>query len=173
MPLSHIQSLPVRIDFDANTPFAVQLAGQINCIIAKGQLREGDLLPQIRRLAQQLDLNPNTVARAYEELSAAGVLIKRQGSGCYVKAPPPDRKPADRLRPLSASIEELVTNARSLGVSIPELIAELGRHDPAEIKPVAAPVAARPKRMAPKPPTPAAQPPAIASLWQATGDWVD
>ena len=173
MPLNHVQYLPVRINFEANTPPSVQLAGQIHCIIARGQLKDGDLLPQIRRLADQLELNPNTVARAYGDLTASGVLIKRQGSGCYVKGPAPNRKPADRLKPLVDRIEELVTDARALGVSIQELIVALNRHEPVTGKPATG----RPETVskpddldAPARPQSTTLAP---NLWQAAGELVD
>jgi GntR family transcriptional regulator len=173
MPLNHVHDLPVRINFKANTPPSIQLAGQINCIIAKGQLREGDLLPQIRKLAEQLDLNPNTVARAYEQLAQCGLLAKRQGSGCYVRRRPANRNPADRLKPLVDRIEELVTDAQAIGVTIPELIGEIRRHDLFENRPATGQPSAKPKGRALQPAAPVPPLAVSTSLWQAAGELLD
>ena len=64
--------------------------------IATGELAPGDQLPSVRGLAQQLTINPNTVAKAYAELTAEGWLESRQGLGLYVAhaAPAPSPTPS-------------------------------------------------------------------------------
>jgi hypothetical protein len=64
---------------------AVQ-ALQVQAAVASGVLREGDQLPSVRALAEQLRVNRNTIARAYGELEHAGAIENRQGSGCFVRA---------------------------------------------------------------------------------------
>lgn len=123
MSLNHLASLPIRIDWNSRIPAFTQVADRINCIIEAGQLSEGDLLPQIRKLAAQLDVNPNTIARAYDELERRGMLRKRQGSGCYVTRPRrPLKTGPDRFAPLHHRIEELIADAQAMGIS-PEAVA--------------------------------------------------
>lgn len=122
MPLAHVESLPIKINWNGHTPPFIQIANQIYCIIKAVQLKPGDILPQIRRLAAQLDANPNTVARAYAELEKKGVIRKRQGSGCFVTgAGKLESNPEERLRPLEGRIDELVLDAAGLGVSPAQL----------------------------------------------------
>jgi len=58
---------------------------QVKHAIETGALREGDQLPTIRKLAEDLVMNPNTVARAYRELEHEGVLEVKHGSGAFIK----------------------------------------------------------------------------------------
>ena len=174
MPLAHLPTLPVRIIWDSNIPPFTQVFGQINCLISTGQLKRGDLLPQIRNLAGQLDANPNTVARAYNELERAGLIRKRQGSGCYVTGIADSTPLVQRLQGLRGRIEELVTDAQAMGIPLPDLISEIRRLAPA---PAAGIDPQRPTVPVPEPP---AGPTAatdeghqVRELWQATGDLVD
>lgn len=76
----------MRIDpASAEPPFA-QLRRQILERITEGELAPGDRLPPVRRLAQELDIAVNTVARAYRELEADGVLEGRGRAGTFVRA---------------------------------------------------------------------------------------
>lgn len=128
MALNHLESLPIQINWNSRIPAFTQVADRINCIIADGQLSEGDLLPQIRKLAAQLDANPNTVARAYNELESRGLLRKRQGSGCYVARPKRTLKAGpERFAPLRPRIEELIADAQAMGISPEEVAAEIRR----------------------------------------------
>ena len=128
MALNHLASLPIRIDWNSRIPPFTQVANRINCIISSGQLVEGDLLPQIRKLAVQLDANPNTVARAYDELERRGMLRKRQGSGCFVTRPKrPSKAGPERFAPLHHRIEELIADAQALGISPEEVAGEIRR----------------------------------------------
>ncbi len=53
-------------------------------LVAAGRLAAGEQLPSVRKLAEELVINPNTVARAYRELETAGLLTTRRGTGVYV-----------------------------------------------------------------------------------------
>src|SRR2546423_12783025 len=92
-------------------PIYLQIANQIKHLVASQRLAPGDEIPPIRVLAQQLLVNPNTVARAYLELERAGVVVKRHGSGTYVSdaGSPPARK--GRLKILAGPIGALLMGA--------------------------------------------------------------
>src|SRR5205823_365731 len=65
-------------------PIYLQLMEQVKHAIETGALRPGDQLPGIRPLAEELVMNPNTVAKAYRELEHEGVIELRHGSGAFV-----------------------------------------------------------------------------------------
>ena len=80
--------MQVRVSTKEGIPIYLQIINQIKYMVASGRLTPGDKLPPVRRLAEQLLINPNTVARAYRELETVKVLNTRQGSG--VSRPWPD-----------------------------------------------------------------------------------
>jgi GntR family transcriptional regulator len=98
-------------------PIYLQLMEQVKHAIETGALRPGEQLPGIRPLAEQLVINPNTVAKAYRELEHEGVIELRHGAGAFVSAAPRARKAADSLRAgqtiVAAAIEKL--RERGLG----------------------------------------------------------
>lgn len=73
-----------HLNHSSGIPVYLQLMQQIRHGVETGALRAGERLPTIRRLAEELVINPNTVVRAYRELQHEGVVELRQGSGAYV-----------------------------------------------------------------------------------------
>lgn len=73
-----------RIDFHSSKPIYEQIKEGIKLLVLSGKLREGEFLPSIRSLAEDLGVNLNTVARAYRELVMEGVLEVRRGEGYVV-----------------------------------------------------------------------------------------
>jgi DNA-binding transcriptional regulator YhcF (GntR family) len=115
----------LRIDASAPTPPYAQLREQLTTMIRTGVLAEGHRLPPIRQLANDLGLAPNTVARAYRELEAAGLLQTRGRHGTEVAArPPTETDPADGIEPLAAS---LALEAHQRGVGLDQLVELVGR----------------------------------------------
>ena len=76
--------MQLRISDHEGVPIYLQLVRQIKYLVSTGQLTDDQQLPPVRKLAEQLTINPNTVARAYRELEREGILVIRQGSGVYV-----------------------------------------------------------------------------------------
>src|SRR5688572_24364674 len=74
----------LRVDPSRPLPPSAQLVEGILDALARGQLAAGDQLPTVRGLAEEVVVNPNTVARAYRDLEALGVVEGRHGSGVYV-----------------------------------------------------------------------------------------
>jgi GntR family transcriptional regulator len=74
-----------RLNQSSGIPLYLQLMEQVKHAVETGALREGDQLPTIRKLAGDLIMNPNTVARAYRELEHEGVLEVKHGSGAFIK----------------------------------------------------------------------------------------
>jgi GntR family transcriptional regulator len=73
-----------RSNPSSGVPVYQQLIGQVKHALDVGALRPGDQLPAIRKVAEDLVINPNTVAKAYRELEHDGVIELRQGSGAFV-----------------------------------------------------------------------------------------
>src|SRR5215211_2300560 len=80
---------------------------QVKHAIETGALRPGEQLPGIRPLAEELVINPNTVAKAYRELEHEGVIELRQGAGAFVSANAPTRKAIDKLRGRGVTDDEI------------------------------------------------------------------
>jgi GntR family transcriptional regulator len=74
-----------RLNQSAGIPLYLQLIHQVKHAVETGALREGDQLPTIRKVAMDLVMNPNTVARAYRELEHEGILDLKHGSGAFIR----------------------------------------------------------------------------------------
>src|SRR5436305_15340389 len=114
--------MQIRISPSDGVPIDQQIVNQMRYLIAAGRLQPGEELPPIRVLAEQLVVNPNTVARAYAELERAGIVTKRHGSGTYVSDNGSPLKRAERLKILAQRADALVAEARHLEVEISELL---------------------------------------------------
>ena len=82
-----------RIDPRSGVPLYLQLIEQVRHAIEIGALRAGDQLPDMRKLAEELVMNPNTVAKAYREMEHAGLIELRHGAGAFVAGGQAERLP--------------------------------------------------------------------------------
>lgn len=104
----------IRVSPSEGKPIYLQILEQVKYQIAAGRLCPGDELPGVRSLAQQLLINPNTVARAYRELEQAGLVYKRQGSGTFVSDKGSPLAQEERVRLLTERVDALVAEARNM-----------------------------------------------------------
>jgi GntR family transcriptional regulator len=121
--------MQIQISTSDGVPIYQQIARQVRYLIAAGRLQPGEELQPIRVLAEQLTVNPNTVARAYLELEHAGIVTKRHGSGTYVsgeRSPLPQR---EKTKILAKRADALLTEARHLEVELSEIIKLLRERD--------------------------------------------
>src|SRR5438093_11775253 len=119
----------VLIDPGDATPLYAQLERGLRAAIATGRLQVGDQLPTVRQLAVDLRVNANTVARVYAELERAGILETRRGIGSFVAATPQQAHPPnEHARRLRAFVTRVLGDAAVVGLSIEEVVAEIGRH---------------------------------------------
>ncbi len=102
-------------------PVYKQIFNQVKYLVASGVLAPGEELPPIRALAEQLVINPNTVARAYRELEHAGLVFKRGTAGTYVSDAPSPFARRERLRVLRQRIDALLADASHMGVDVAQL----------------------------------------------------
>jgi len=103
-------------------PIYRQIVNQVKYLLAAGRLGPGEELPPIRTLADQLLINPNTVARAYLELERAGLVTKRQGAGTYVSETRSTLKRTERLRLLAERADALLAEARHLEIELGDVL---------------------------------------------------
>jgi GntR family transcriptional regulator len=100
--------LTIAVSPGASRSLAGQIVDAIRRKITAGELAVSDQLPSVRGLAQQLAINPNTVAKAYAELVAGGWLQPRAGLGLYVAAQRDQLSAAERDRRLDAAVDRFV-----------------------------------------------------------------
>jgi GntR family transcriptional regulator len=107
----------LSVDPSRGEPLFQQLVDAVKRAVATGALRPGDRLPSVRELAQDLVVNPNTIAKAFRALEQEGVTVSRQGTGTFVA----DRRPAlskeERRRRLLEGLDSILTAAAHWGTS--------------------------------------------------------
>ena len=112
----------LHISPSAGVPIYLQIVNQVKYMVAAGRLQQGDELPPIRALAEQLLVNPNTVAHAYRELEVAGIVEKRRTAGTYISCAGSPLALEERLRILNERIDALLAEARQLDFPTDEVI---------------------------------------------------
>src|SRR5207302_7320640 len=123
--------LQIHISPNDGVPIYLQIVNQVKYQVASGRLAPGEELPPIRVLAEQLIVNPNTVARAYRELETAGVVVKRRTAGTYVSDAGSPLARRERLKILTERADALLAEARQMNVSLKELIELLEQREQA------------------------------------------
>src|SRR5215471_1911713 len=130
-----------RLNPSSGVPLYLQLMEQIKHAVETGSLRAGDQLPAIRKLAEDLVMNPNTVIRAYRELEHEGVIELRHGSGAFIseavmgrtkvmrKAQTVAQSAIERLAALGLTEEEMRRVLESELASLRTWTAKEGKHE--------------------------------------------
>jgi GntR family transcriptional regulator len=76
--------MQIRIDNSSDRPVYQQIIDQVKRDIALGRLGKDERLPTVRQLAGQIAINPNTIAKAYQQLEREGIIMTRPGAGTFV-----------------------------------------------------------------------------------------
>lgn len=105
----------------SGVPIYLQLMEQVKHAIATGALHPGDQLPGIRKVAEDLVMNPNTVAKAYRELEHQGVIELRHGMGAFVCERKDLNQQADRAKRALPLVQELLDRLREMALSEEEI----------------------------------------------------
>ncbi|BCT91265.1 hypothetical protein LYSHEL_02890 [Lysobacter helvus] len=119
------QALMLQIATGDPRPISKQIVDAVRMKIATAELAPGDQLPSVRGLAQQLTVNPNTVAKAYAELTTEGWVESRQGLGLYVATPRQRLSDTERSRRLDEAIQRLLHDVIALDFAPDEVQARL------------------------------------------------
>ena len=112
----------ITINTKDGVPIYRQIANQIRYMVASNLLQSGEEISPVRTLALALNVTPNTVVKAYDELEAAGVIFKRRGAGTYIsdeQSPLADR---ERRRIIEARIDTLLAEAHQLDFNAEDLL---------------------------------------------------
>jgi GntR family transcriptional regulator len=103
-----------RVHPASGVPIYLQIENQVRYAVAAGVLRRDDALPSVRKLAAELRVNPNTVARAFQNLEREGVLRTVPGGGCYVNQQSPGLLRSEKIRRLKPLATQLAVEASQL-----------------------------------------------------------
>ena len=110
-----------RTNPSSGVPIYLQLMEQVKHAVETGALRAGDQLPGIRPLAEELVINPNTVAKAYRELEHEGVIELRHGAGAFVSGIARGKKATDKVRAGQSIVAAAVEKLHARGISDEEI----------------------------------------------------
>jgi GntR family transcriptional regulator len=119
--------VPFRVTFRAGVSLFEQVVYAATKAMVSGQLRPGDPFPSVRALSKDLKINPNTAHKIVAHLVNEGLLETRPGIGTVV-AELPDATRKERTDLLGREIEELVVEAKRLGIDLAEMLNSIADH---------------------------------------------
>jgi GntR family transcriptional regulator len=112
----------LHVNPSSGVPLYLQIESQVKQALAAGALRPGEALPSVRRLAVELGINPNTVARAYQNLEQAGVIRTVPGGGTYLADGVPGLLKSEKLRRLRPYATHIAVEGTQLRLSAAEIL---------------------------------------------------
>ena len=121
------RELKFILDPTGGVPFYRQIILQVEMAIADGRLTAGTQLPTVRGLAVDLQINPNTVARAYSELEIRGIVTTQQGTGTFISDQQVEFTAQERERILMRLVQPFLASASGYGFTTEEVIDFLSR----------------------------------------------
>lgn len=110
-----------RLNPNSGVPIYLQIMEQIKHAVENGVLRPGDQLPGMRKLAETMVMNPNTVAKAYRELEHEGLIELRQGAGAFISENINTKALTDRMQNARPIVDKAVERLIALGLSEEEI----------------------------------------------------
>ena len=116
-----------KLDLKSGVPFHRQIVDQIRYGIASDRLLPGEQLPTVRELAVHLQVNPNTVRKAYSELEILGILDTQQGTGTFVSDKQVEIGEDEKKRMLRQICDELVARGNQYGFTLKEIVTHMQR----------------------------------------------
>lgn len=112
------------VEYNSGIPVYRQIINHASAAVASGIFKPGDQLPTIRALSDRLNVNPNTVAKAYRELELKGIIVSERGSGSFIQsqppAPPPD--PKEKKARLANLYQQFLAEAANSGLTEKEFL---------------------------------------------------
>ena len=129
---SSANRIEFSLDYANGVPLYRQIIQQIELAVLSGRLKPGSRLPTIRSLAIELRINPNTIAKAYNELEIRGLVNTQVGSGTFISDKKPDISEIEKKNNIMKIVNHFMRELDALGVS-PEEIPDLVRQSREEI----------------------------------------
>ena len=111
----------MKVDPGSHVPIYLQIAAEIRAAVAAEVYRPGEALPSLRNMAIELQVNPNTVQRAYDELVRDGLIHSQRGKGLFVSDQGTASAQSGALEMVRKAFAEGVRAARAAGVSADQL----------------------------------------------------
>jgi GntR family transcriptional regulator len=111
-----------QLTYKSGKPVYLQLVDQVKAAAASGAVHDGEPLPSVRTLAEELRVNRNTVAKAYAELESQRAIETVAGKGCFVRATSSPFRKDVRLKLVAEEIDEAVVQAHHLQIAKPEFL---------------------------------------------------
>ncbi|NQZ23825.1 MAG: GntR family transcriptional regulator [Colwellia sp.] len=111
-----------NIEASSGIPIYKQIFEQVERMIANGYLVEGTLLPSVRQVANNIDVNPMTISKAYGLLEERGYLTRLRGKGMMVAHQSEEKSKKEKMMILDKMIAELVSDAVQMGINKQELL---------------------------------------------------
>jgi GntR family transcriptional regulator len=111
-----------HLDLHTGVPVYRQIVDQVRGAVASGALNAGDQLPTVRQLAVDLEVNPNTIVRAYRELEYDGLLETHQGTGTFIREQKTPRPGEERQRQLGQIVSDAIARAGAAGFTVQDLL---------------------------------------------------
>ncbi len=110
------------VDITSNVAVYAQIENHVQFAIASGRLVSGDQLPSVRELSERLNVNPNTVAKAYRDLEVMGLLYTRRGMGVFIEKGVEQKCRENCYKRIGSRLHEVVAEARSAGMPLDDII---------------------------------------------------
>ncbi len=119
--------IPFRVSFEPGISLYEQVVYAAKKAVVSGQMRAGDPFPSVRELSKTLKINPNTAHKVVTHLVAEGVLEVHSGIGTVV-AKRAYSSAADRSDLLNKELEQLIVEAKKLGLSFDDVTSAVAQH---------------------------------------------
>lgn len=119
--------IPFRVEFRSGVSIYEQIVYAAKKAIVSGQLRAGDTFPSVRALSREFKINPNTAHKVVAALILAGLLETKPGIGTIV-AELPESRLSERTQLLGQEIEQLVVEAKKLGIPLDDVFHSISTH---------------------------------------------
>jgi GntR family transcriptional regulator len=110
-----------NIDNSSGRPVFQQLIDQVKRDVALGRLIKDEKLPTVRQLAQQLAINPNTIAKAYRQLEQEGIIVTKAGAGAFIANLDSNLSRTVRKKLICDELERIVVEAFHMQIDKPTL----------------------------------------------------
>ena len=123
--MSAKESLKIQLDPTSGIPYYRQIILQVEMAMADGRVGVGYQLPTVRGLAVDLQINPNTVARAYNELEIRGLVTTQLGTGTFISKQEVSLSDVEREQILAQLVRGFVSQASSYGFTVADIVAYL------------------------------------------------
>jgi len=115
----------LTVDPSDAIPLWKQIEENVRRLVASGALRPGSAVPSVRDLARDLSINPATVAKGYQRLVEAGVLVVKRGEGTFVSEKPPSASRGEREKELEGAALRFASLAVTIGAANEEAVEQV------------------------------------------------